>query len=100
MVYLAVMWLGNSLRQRRQTLGWTIEQAAHHIGIGATYLGKIERNEKVPTLNMLRAIAERYKTPMWVFLYCSDDGVSVDKKVQPAYKGMRASINQVLKELL
>lgn len=94
------MWLGNSLRQRRQSLGWTIKEAAHHVGVGESYLSKIERNEKVPTLNVLRTIAERYKTPMWVFLYCSDDGVSVDKKVQPAYKSMRASINQVVKELL
>lgn len=94
------MWLGESIKQRRKTLGWTAEEAARKIGISASHLYKIEANERLPKLDILKYISQAYKVPMWVFLFCYDDDVKVEKEIEPAYKGLRKSVAQIVKEFL
>lgn len=99
-VYIRGMWLGNSLRQRRQTIGWSIEEASKQIGISYSYLNKIELNLRAPTMATLRDIAATYKVPMWVFLFCSDDGIPIDRKQASSYKAIRAQLTATVKEFL
>lgn len=94
------MWLGESIKQRRKTLGWTAEEAARKIGISASHLYKIEANERLPKLDILKYISQAYKVPMWVFLFCYDDEVKVTKEMESPYRGMRKSMLPMIKEFL
>ena len=56
----------NVLRQCREQIGLSIEQAEKKVGLST--LEKIERGESKPTFNQLTKLAERYHVPQWVFL--------------------------------
>jgi transcriptional regulator with XRE-family HTH domain len=51
MVIMDKATLGARIREQRHKLNMTIEQFAETAGIGAHYLGEIERGVKMPSLN-------------------------------------------------
>ncbi|HAM34608.1 MAG TPA: XRE family transcriptional regulator [Elusimicrobia bacterium] len=56
--------LGNSIRPRRLKLGLTQEEMSARVGIHYTFLGHIERGNRLPSLETLARIAEVLKVPM------------------------------------
>jgi transcriptional regulator with XRE-family HTH domain len=49
----ALRVLGERVRQRRKTLGWTQEEFAEKAGIDRSYAGGIERGERNVTFSIL-----------------------------------------------
>jgi transcriptional regulator with XRE-family HTH domain len=67
--------LGARVRARRGVKGWSQAELAEAVGVGANYVGILERGQKLPTLDTLAAFAKA--------LGCSpaellDDGVARD----------------------
>lgn len=50
--------VGPRLRARREELGWSQAKLAEAAGITPNYVGVLERGEKLPTLEMLEALAD------------------------------------------
>ena len=53
--------LGERLRTLREQASLSLREVASHIGIDTSLLGKIERNERHPTKDQIRHIAEFFK---------------------------------------
>ncbi|MGB9886936.1 MAG: helix-turn-helix domain-containing protein [Moorellales bacterium] len=56
--------LGRRLRSARLGLGWTQEQLAEKANLHHSYIGQVERGEKVPSLRTLKRLAEAMNTPL------------------------------------
>jgi transcriptional regulator with XRE-family HTH domain len=50
--------LGRQLRERRQKLGWTVEEAAERYGIEPAHVRRIEAGRTNPSLATLLSIAD------------------------------------------
>jgi transcriptional regulator with XRE-family HTH domain len=50
--------LGQRLARRRRTLGWSRYRLAQSLGVSRDYLGKVERGQASPTVEMLQRIAK------------------------------------------
>ena len=50
--------LGNRIREKRKTRGWTQENLADNAGIDRSYLGGVERGERNLTFKVLCQICE------------------------------------------
>jgi transcriptional regulator with XRE-family HTH domain len=50
--------LGSRIRARRKARGWSQAELAEAVGVGANYIGILERGQKLPTLNTLVAAAK------------------------------------------
>ena len=63
------MSVGKRLRDLRKKLGLTQKEFARRIkgNIDYTYIGKIERGEQNPSLNMLKRIGESFSVPVGYF---------------------------------
>lgn len=53
--------IGQILRNKRQTLGLLLRQVAAYVDVDQAILSKIERNERKPTKEMLKRLAEILK---------------------------------------
>lgn len=53
--------LGNRIRARRKTLGWSQEELALVAGIDRSYVGGVERGERNLTFTVLCRLAEALK---------------------------------------
>jgi len=56
--------IGRRLRAARLGLGWTQEQLAEKANLHHSYIGQVERGEKVPSLRTLKRLAEAMHTPL------------------------------------
>ncbi|WP_440713423.1 helix-turn-helix domain-containing protein [Gordonia sp. FQ] len=54
--------LGERVRARREELGWSQEQAAEHIGIHWTQLGRVERGQRSSRVESVVKIAAGLRT--------------------------------------
>ena len=52
---------GEHLRSLRETLSLTLKNVAEQIGIDTSLLAKIERNERQPTKQIIKQVAEFFK---------------------------------------
>jgi len=52
---------GEHLRTLREDAGLTLKSVAEHIGIDTSLLAKIERNERQPTKQIIKEVAEYFK---------------------------------------
>ncbi len=50
--------LGSRIRARRKAKGWSQAELAEAVGVGANYIGILERGQKLPTLDTLVAVAK------------------------------------------
>lgn len=50
--------LGARVRARRGAKGWSQAELAEAVGVGANYVGILERGQKLPTLDTLVALAK------------------------------------------
>lgn len=44
--------IGRQIRSRREANRWTQEELASRVGLSVSYIGMLERGEKLPKLNM------------------------------------------------
>jgi Predicted transcriptional regulators len=49
--------LGGAVRTLRNQRGWTQEDLAEKAGVTATYVGQVERGDKVPSLTVVLKLA-------------------------------------------
>ncbi|GGO78483.1 DNA-binding protein [Marinobacterium nitratireducens] len=61
-------YLAQALRSRRQTKGWSLDQASRHTGVSKAMLGQIERGESSPTVATLWKIATGFGAALSDFL--------------------------------
>ena len=57
--------VGNKIRFFRQKKDMTQEELAQKAGVERSYIGRIERGERLRTLDRLQAIAKGLSTPLW-----------------------------------
>lgn len=53
--------LGEKLRSLRQRQGLSQTQLGDRLGVNQTYVGKMERGEKIPNLEMFLKISDLFK---------------------------------------
>lgn len=53
---------GSTVRRLRAERQWTQEDLAHAAGLTATYVGQVERGDKVPSLTVVLKIARALNT--------------------------------------
>ena len=79
---------GKKVRALREAANISREAAAEKAGITASYLGEVERGEKWPSLEIIRAIATALNTPLPTFLEFEE------QEIDPAI--LREKLNRVL----
>ena len=79
---------GSRIRSIREAANLSRETAAERAGTGANYLGEVERGEKWPSLEIIRAIATALNTPLPTFLEFEE------QEIDPAI--LREKLNRVL----
>lgn len=57
--------VGNKIRLFRRQKGMTQEELAERADVERSYIGRIERGERLRTLDRLQAIARGLGTPLW-----------------------------------
>lgn len=57
----SITTIGERLRTLREEASLSLREVASHIGIDTSLLGKIERNERQPTKEQIKHIAEFFK---------------------------------------
>lgn len=60
-------YLGNKIRRLRKETGWTQVELAQRLGISASYLNLIERNQRALTVPLLLKLAEVFKVDLKTF---------------------------------
>jgi transcriptional regulator with XRE-family HTH domain len=60
----AAAQLGRQLKERRQKLGWTVEEAAERYGIEPAHVRRIEAGRTNPSLATLLSIADALSTEL------------------------------------
>lgn len=56
---------GKRLRKLRIDKGLSQEELSKEVGLDRTYVGKIERGEKSPSLKTIEKIAKKLDTEVW-----------------------------------
>lgn len=79
---------GKKVRAVREAANVSREVAAEKAGITASYLGEVERGEKWPSLEMLRAIATALNSSLPAFLEFES------QEIDPA--SLRAKLDRIL----
>lgn len=59
--------IGEAIRFRRKSAGYTQERLAEQVSLNPKYLGEIERGEKIISIEALLRIAKAVKTPIAEF---------------------------------
>ena len=59
--------IGEAIRFRRKSGGYTQERLAEQVNLNPKYLGEIERGEKIISIEALLRIAKVVKTPIAEF---------------------------------
>ena len=54
---------GETLRRLRTERGWTQEDVAHAANLTTTYVGQVERGDKVPSLTVVLKLARGLSVP-------------------------------------
>lgn len=72
---MALSDFGSYIKGQRKALGWTLRQAAAHIGVSSSRLAEIERGKSYhtdhatrPTRELAERIAQAYDLPMDIVL--------------------------------
>ena len=78
--------LGEALRQRRKTLGFTMQKVADNAGLSVGFISQVERGLTAPSLGSLASIAAVLQTPLSAFLdQPSHGGETTRQNVRPSY---------------
>jgi len=72
--------IASRIRSVRKSRGMTQEQLAEKVGLSTTYVGQIERSERVPTLNSLFGILKALKIEA-AAMFAGLDDYSVERTV-------------------
>jgi transcriptional regulator with XRE-family HTH domain len=78
------MLLGSTIRRLRLASGLSQAQLAKRAGVTASFLSRIERDKREPTLSVLRRLAEKLNAPFGVLLAAALGDVTSDPNWQGA----------------
>jgi len=70
------LYLATTLKQLRQTKGWSLDRAASETGVSKAMLGQIERGESSPTIATMWKISKGFHKSLSSLLEPSADGNS------------------------
>ncbi|WP_371170564.1 helix-turn-helix domain-containing protein [Aliiroseovarius sp. 2305UL8-7] len=69
--------LAKSIREARQTKGWTLEETGRAAGIGRSTLSKIENNQTRPSFEIVRRLSHALDmNPPQLFMQSGNEGIS------------------------
>lgn len=66
--------VGRNLKRLREERGWTAEALAWRAETPKSYVSKIERGVRAPSLTMLRVLADTLEVEPWVLLMPDAEG--------------------------
>jgi transcriptional regulator with XRE-family HTH domain len=93
------MQLGSTLRRFRLASGLSQAELARRVKVSASFLSRVEHDQREPTLTVLRRFAEHLNVPFGVLLAAALGEVSADPKWQTAMgKLIEAVRTQLLTE--
>lgn len=78
------MQFGERIRARRQSLGLSLRELAKRVGLTASFLSQIERDQASPSIESLRKISDALEVPLFHFLLESAGNSSVVRHNQRA----------------
>ena len=76
-----VRHFGATVRELRETQGWTQEQLAEHAGLNRSYVGEIERGTCIASIVTVDKLAQAFAVPMARLLSASDKQASLTGSV-------------------
>jgi transcriptional regulator with XRE-family HTH domain len=90
------MDIGNTIKKIRIEKGFKQNEFAEKCGLTQAYLSKIENNQKEPTLNVLKTIANALETPLPILFFHSLDMEDIDPKKRDAFQIIFPSIKGMI----
>jgi transcriptional regulator with XRE-family HTH domain len=60
--------IGHRIKAKRNELGLSLRVVANRVGLTASFLSKVERNEASPSLDSLQLISQALEVPLFYFL--------------------------------
>lgn len=74
---------GESLRERRQAKGWTLDDAASRLDCTKQYLSEVENDKTIPSLTFVKKLASLYGAKFVASVYSRSPGY-LSKKIVKA----------------
>lgn len=68
--------LGDFIQKCRQQYGWTQEELSWRTGINRTHIGRIERDECVPTVSTIERLEDAFRLPRLTLLELKQKAVA------------------------
>lgn len=84
--------IGSRLKQRRTEMGLSLRELAKTVGLTASFLSQVEREEVDPSITSLRQIAEGLQVPIFYFLESDATSVVVRADERPKLKLARSHL--------
>jgi len=78
--------IGSRIKQRRTEMGLSLRQLANTVGLTASFLSQVEREEADPSITSLRQIAAGLQVPIFYFLESDAASVVVRSHQRPKLK--------------
>lgn len=75
--------IGEGIRHRRRSRGWSQEQLGDIIGVATSTISMYERGERRPLPDIVDRLADAFNIPAWSLLYTEDEVQPITKNLQP-----------------
>ena len=76
------MEIGKRIKAKRKEANLSLQELAEQVGLTASFLSKVEREESSPSLESLQKISQALNTPIFYFLAESNDRSPVVRRNQ------------------
>ena len=93
------MDLGKTIKHIRLSKKLTQHEFAVKCGITQTYLSQIERNQKEPTLSILKAFSDKLELPLPIIFFLSLTDEDIQSKKREAFAIIGPTLNTIIYEL-
>lgn len=91
------MKLGQVLTKLRKETIYTQGEVADKINISRTYLSQIEKNRRIPTIEMIEKLAKFYKVPLFYIFYFSHEEKDLLKNNNlQVYRRLKPTIDDLI----
>lgn len=94
------MTIGNTLKLLRKSKGLQQGFVADKHNITQTYLCLVEKDKKVPSIDLLCGLSKTYEVPLWFIIYHGSPLDNVPRKSLPAFRELKRTVDLLIKQII
>lgn len=91
---------GKTIKKYREDRKMTQQELADQVGVTQAAIGFYEKNKREPDAHNLKKISDALDIPLPLFIWLSVDMADVKPRLRPAFKDLKASVDNLIKSIL